>query len=359
MLLFAFKEMHAGGGAEKNLIEVALHFAKAHTVGFLITGGHVDPRMTAAGPVFTLPGRGRLWAAPLDLLFMAGLILRRSVRLVHAHHRYPAFLASMLRRLLGFKLITTVHNRFPDKARGSLWGDRAIAVSDDIAGWITQECGTPPHQVVTIHNGIQSPPLFDAAARQAARKALSASAHVQVLLAVGRLSEQKNFGQLLQALAQLPRQDWVLWLVGDGEQREMLSTKVAALGLADRVKLLGMRGDVPLLMQSADLLVMSSLWEGFPYVVVEALASGLPIVATDVGGIREAVVPGKTGWLVKPGDIQALADTLDLALNASGLRGEMKHQGRERFDAQFTIQTMFSKLNDEFSALLANSRSGA
>jgi glycosyltransferase involved in cell wall biosynthesis len=353
MLLFAFKEMHAGGGAEKNLIEVAQHFAKTQAVGFVISGGYIDPRMAAAGPVFTLPSGGRLWAAPLDLLYLGALIVRRGVRLVHAHHRYPAFLASWLQRVLRFKLITTVHNRFPDKARNSLWGDRAVAVSEDIARWITQDCGTPAQQVVTIHNGIQTPPQFGAQQRQATRQALGAPPGAQVLLAVGRLSEQKNFSQMLQALALLPRQDWVLWLVGEGEQREQLMAQIAQLALGDRVQLLGMRSDVALLMQSADLMVISSLWEGFPYVVVEALANGLPVVASDVGGIREGVIDGQTGWLVKPGDAPALSATLSRALAAGAPREAMKQQGRELFDAKFKIDTMFARLDTEFGALLA------
>ena len=170
MILFAFKEMHFGGGAEKNLIEVALHVAQRHSVGFYIGGGHVDPRMTAAGPVFVMPGRGRFWAAPLDLLHLAWIVLRHRVQLMHAHHRYPAFMATVLRKLLRFKLITTVHNRFPDRAKASLWGDRAIAVSEDIAQWMRVECGTPPALIRTIHNGIADPGVHSEAQRAGLRR---------------------------------------------------------------------------------------------------------------------------------------------------------------------------------------------
>ncbi len=201
MILFAFKEMHFGGGAEKNLIEVALHVAKRQRVGFYIGGGHVDPRMRQAGPVFIMPGAGRFWAAPLDLLHLAWLVLRHGVQLMHAHHRYPAFLANLLRRPLRFKLITTVHNRFPDRAGASQWGDRAIAVSEDIAQWMRQECGTPAAMIRVIHNGIHDPTVHAPEQRALLRQACEVPDEASVICAVGRLSEQKNFAQLFDALA--------------------------------------------------------------------------------------------------------------------------------------------------------------
>ena len=122
MIVFAFKEMHFGGGAEKNLIEVALHVAERHRVGFYFSGGYIDPKVAAAGPVFLMPGGGRAWLAPLDLLHFGWIVLRHRVRLVHSHHRYPAFMASALRKVLPFKLLSTVHNRFPNRAQSQPLG---------------------------------------------------------------------------------------------------------------------------------------------------------------------------------------------------------------------------------------------
>lgn len=351
MILFAFKEMHFGGGAEKNLIEVALHMAERHRVGFYFAGGYIDPRVAAAGPVFLMPGKGRFWAAPLDLMHLVWVVLRHRVRLMHAHHRYPAFLASLLRKLLGFKLVTTVHNRFPDRARASLWGDKAIAVSEDIAQWLRDDCGTPPSLIRVIHNGIAPPPRHGAEEIEALRRSLGVVPGAAVLCSIGRLSEQKNFGLLLRALARLPRGGWILLLVGEGEQQGELQALSASLGLGDRVRFLGRRNDVPLLMQSSDLLVMSSSWEGFPYVVVEALANGLPIVATDVGGVREGVQDGRTGLLVRPGDEAALAAAVSSLVQAPDRRSAFGAAGRALFDASFHAEAMFLALDQEFAAL--------
>ena len=356
MILFAFKHMQFGGGAEKNLIDVALHVARRHNVGFYIAGGYVDPRMATAGPVFTMPGRGRFWLAPLDLVHLAWLVWRRRVGLMHAHHRYPAFMASIVRRFVPLRLITTVHNRFPNRARASLWGDRAIAVSEDIAQWLRDECGTPAEKIRVIHNGIPTPDQYSQGQREALRSECAVPRDTCLLCAVGRLSEQKNFTLLLAALARLQTRSWCLLLVGEGEQREVLEHHAAELEIGDRIRFLGRRSDVPLIMQASDLLVMSSAWEGFPYVIVEALASGLPIVATDVGGVREGVIDGKTGALAPPGDVQALARGIESLIGDPAARATMAENGRTLFRDKFRDESMLHRIDEEIEGAVGLSR---
>lgn len=356
MILFAFKHMQFGGGAEKNLIDVALHVGKRRRVGFYIAGGYVDPRMAAAGPVFTMPGRGRFWLAPLDLLHLVWTIVRHRATLMHAHHRYPAFMASIVRRIVPLRLITTVHNRFPNRARASLWGDRAIAVSEDIAQWLRDECGTPTEKIRVIHNGIPTPDAYSKAQREALRSECAVPRDTCLLCAVGRLSEQKNFTLLLDALSCMQAPAWCLLLVGEGEQRQMLERHAAELGIGDRIRFLGRRSDVPLIMQASDLLVMSSAWEGFPYVIVEALASGLPIVATDVGGVREGVIDGKTGSLAQSGDVQALARGIESLIGDPAARATMAENGRMLFRDKFRDESMLHRIDEEIEAALGLSR---
>lgn len=352
MILFAFKVMHFGGGAEKNLIEVAEHVAQRHPVGFYVAGGDIDPRMLQIGRVFRMPGGGRFWLAPLDLVHLAWVVLRHRIGLMHAHHRYPAFMASVLRVLLPLRLITTVHNRFPNRARASLWGDRAIAVSEDIADWLRSECGTPAPLIRVVHNGIEEPAQYSLEECRALRAQQGVSDQSLVLCAVGRLSEQKNFALLLDALARIRVAEWTLLLVGEGEQRDELQERARSLGLVERVRFLGRRADVPLIFQASDLLVMSSAWEGFPYVVVEALASGLPIVATDVGGVREGVLDGGTGRLVKPGDADALRSAIESLAGDPELRRRMAQAGRELFQTRFRKSAMLRAIDEEIEQAL-------
>lgn len=353
MILFAFKEMHFGGGAEKNLIEVALHVAKRHPVGFYISGGYIDPRMTAAGPVFVMPGQGRFWAAPLDMAHLAWVIVRHRVKLMHAHHRYPAFMASILRKALPFRLMGTVHNRFPDRAKASLWGDRALAVSEDIADWLRNEAGTPSAQIRVVHNGIMDPPRSTPAELLALRDECRLPPAGTVMCAVGRLTAQKNFHLLLEALSLVRDPAWCLLLVGVGEEQPGLVQKAHELGIEDRVRMLGKRTDVPRIMQVADFMVMSSAWEGFPYVVIESLANRLPVVATDVGGVREAVLDDRTGLLVEPGNRVGLAKAIERALGDPAARARWAAEGRSLFEQRFRIDAMFAAIDEEIEALIS------
>jgi glycosyltransferase involved in cell wall biosynthesis len=356
MILFAFKEMHFGGGAEKNLIEVALHVAKRHRVGFYISGGYVDPRIKAAGPVFVMPGGGRFWAAPLDLLHLGWVVLRHRVRLMHAHHRYPAFMASLLRKLIPFRLLGTVHNRFPNRAKASLWGDRALAVSEDIAQWLRNEAGTPEALIRVVHNGIADPARSTPAELQQLLDECGVAEDEVVMCAVGRLAAQKNFSLLFDALALVQHSRWRLLLVGEGEERQALEARARGLGIGGRVRFLGKRNDVPRIMQASAFMVMSSSWEGFPYVVVEALANSLPVVATDVGGVREGVISGVTGMLVEPGNAVALAEAIEAMLVDGASRQQWAAAGRALFEKRFRIEAMLSAIDEEIKALLKPAR---
>ncbi|HDL86640.1 MAG TPA: glycosyltransferase family 1 protein [Candidatus Acetothermia bacterium] len=352
-VLFSYKLCGFGGGAEKNIVDVAEHIARRHRVLFLIAGGYVDPRMSALGKVYYFPSRGRIALFPIDLLYLAYVALREKVDVVHAHHRYPAFLATLLRRVLDIKLLTTVHNHFPDKARISLWGDRAIAVSQGVKDWLVGECGLDPVRIATIYNGIHEPERYPAGQLDALRAELSVPNDVPVLCSVGRLTKQKNYPNLFAALAQMAQSPWMLLLVGDGEDRGALTQIALSLGLDGRIHFLGHRLDVDKIMQISDLFVMSSAWEGFPYVIVEALANTLPIVSTAVGGVAEGVVDGVTGFTVRPGDPEQLAGKIKLLLDDPVLRATLSKNGRELFRVKFQIDAMFAQVDREYEALLS------
>lgn len=347
-ILFANKHPVFGGGAEKNLMDIADFAARDHGVSFLIADGYVDPRMLALGPVYRLPSRGRWPLFAVDLLYVAWLLARHRVDLVHAHHRYPAFLVSLLKPFLGTRLLTTAHNVFPDKAAFSLWGDRVIAVSEAVAEWL-KSSGVDPARIRVIHNGIPPPPDDPGSA---VRTKLGLPPDRPLLLCVGRLTAQKNYPLLLDALGRLLDLDWVCGIVGEGEERERIALRIRSAGLSERVRLVGRSTEVVGLMRSSDLFVMSSAWEGFPYVVVEALACGLPIVATNVGGVRDGVIDGVTGYLVSPGSAEELADGIRRLLHSPETRRSFSSNGKRLFDDRFRIDAMLERTAAEYRALL-------
>jgi len=143
-----------------------------------------------------------------------------------------------------------------------------------------------------------------------------------------------------------------LVLVGDGPQRGEVEAAVARAGLDARVHLLGLRRDVPELLRAFDAFVLASRWEGLPRVFPQAMAAGLPIVATRVDGAPDAVTPGENGWLVDVGDVAALAGRMaDLAADPAAAR-RMGEAGRARV-GEFSARRMVDELAALYSQLAA------
>jgi glycosyltransferase involved in cell wall biosynthesis len=146
------------------------------------------------------------------------------------------------------------------------------------------------------------------------KKELGIGPGTYIWISVGRLTRQKGLVYLLEAFSRLHQNngDSVLLIVGDGEDREMLNKRARDLGINDRVIFAGARQDTFALMGISDAFVLSSLWEGGPLVILEAMAAGLPVVSTKVGDAPFMVQQGRTGTLVDPGDVRQLADAMAL-----------------------------------------------
>ena len=164
----------------------------------------------------------------------------------------------------------------------------------------------------------------------------------ETILYVGRLRTRKAVAVLLEAFAKITarRSGVILDLVGSGEQEPALRRATAALGLGDRVRFRGAlpRRAVAELYHSAGIFCLPSIYEGFPVAILEAMSAGLPVVATDVAGIPEAVENGVTGYVVPPENVDALARRLQELLENEALRGGMGEAGRRRFENAFSIE---------------------
>jgi glycosyltransferase involved in cell wall biosynthesis len=235
--------------------------------------------------------------------------------------------------------------------RWHLWLDRmtarlstgAVCVSEGVRRFSRDLGGWPDDRLTVIPNGIDVA-LFDFdAVDPVPRDSLEIPPGSFLVLYVGRLHVQKGLPILLDAFEQVidsrPDHDCHLALAGDGPERDRLQNRVEGTSrLRGRVHLLGPRSDVPALLKAADLLVLPSIWEGMPNAVLEAMASRRAVVATRVEGSEDLVEPGKTGWLVPPGDPDALARAL---LDAASDRVRLRHfgeLGRARVESKFTIE---------------------
>lgn len=199
-------------------------------------------------------------------------------------------------------------------------------------------------RVRVIWNGIEVERFVgQAGPGEQVRAALHVPPAAFVLTTICRLFRPRDFPTLLHAFRQvqdsLPRAH--LWIVGDGPLRSEVERLVAALHLQDHVDLLGMRRDVPAILGATNVLVLSSRgWEGLPLTVLEAMASSVPVVASDVGGTREAVLHGETGWLFPPGDADALAQHVLAVANDPAQARLMGQRGLARVRELFTVQRM-------------------
>ncbi len=268
--------------------------------------------------------------------------------LAHAHMIHAVLLARVARPFARVPvLVSTAHNL----TEGARWRELAYRWTDRLGDLTTNVCqaavdryvrvgAAPAGRIVRMPNGIELGAFGpDAAVRERLRGELGLSAERFAWLAVGRLEEQKDVPNLLAAAEGLSDAAVTL-LVGEGPLRAELEARRDALGLdADRVRFLGPRSDVADLLRAVDGYVMSSAWEGLPLVLLEAAASGLPIVATRVGGNDEIVEDGVSGRLVPPGDPGALAAAMnDTMAMAAERRAAWGRAGRARIEREFDIE---------------------
>jgi glycosyltransferase involved in cell wall biosynthesis len=168
---------------------------------------------------------------------------------------------------------------------------------------------------------------------------------------VGRLADGKGHDVLLDAAESVCDGGVSVCIVGDGPLYDSLEGEISKRGLTDNVFLTGYRDDVPRILAASDVLVLPSFREGTPRVITEAMASGLPVVATDIAGIPEQVADGESGYLIPTGDAEALAERLETLLSDLGLRERMGECGQKRAE-QFSVNMMLGDLDELYQDLL-------
>ncbi|MBB6733059.1 glycosyltransferase [Cohnella zeiphila] len=205
---------------------------------------------------------------------------------------------------------------------------------------------SPKHKIVLMPNGISLKGFGRNPSEGGRLRAELGIGDAFVWLAVGRFVEAKDYPNLIRAWAQVLRVNagGVLLIVGDGGEREATMRLADSIGVGAQVRFLGIRRDIPRLMGACDAFVLSSRYEGMPMVLLEASASGLPIVATDVGGNREVVRDGISGFLSGPGDPDLLArKMLSMMVLKPEERAEMGERGRQFAMAHYEMDAIVSK----------------
>jgi len=245
--------------------------------------------------------------------------------LLHVHHVWPAAdrYLSWLARAAGVPhMVVTEHITGESHSRGQRalkrgerrHADAITAVTGAIVETLVRDYGIERSRVAVIPNGADPPdPEHEEPEARRWREKFLATPLKPLWVVAGRLEEQKGHDVLFAALARLVKNgmDFTLAVAGDGSRRSWLESQSLSLGLAPRVQFVGQLEDVGGLLSAADAVLLPSRWEGLPLVLLEAMARARPIVASAVGGVRDAIEDGVHGTLVPPGDEDALADALE------------------------------------------------
>lgn len=296
------------------------------------------------------------------------LLSAERIGLVHAHLTYASIWGALACRIAGLPCVATLHvppSGAPSRSRQGLkeslmvraldrWATRVIAVSGSArAAWVRRG-GLDPAKLVVVGNGIEVGAFAGRGAREAMRHELGIGPDAPLVTTVSVLRSGKGVEVLLEALPAVldahPRAR--LLVAGDGPLREPLGARAAALGLGgpgDRVIWAGFRRDVPALLAASDLFVLPSLADAYPTALMEAMAAGLPVVATRTGGIPEIVDAPATGRLVPPGDAAALAREISGLLGRPGERQALGRAARERARERFSTQAWVERLEEVYA----------
>jgi glycosyltransferase involved in cell wall biosynthesis len=336
------------GGAQTYVASLLPGLAQEFDVAVAAHGtGWLAERAAEAGVRYVSLQHVRRPIDPLEDLRGLAELVRLLVRLrpdvVHANSSKAGILGRIAATLTGVPVrIFTVHGWAfrayePPLSTGYLWADRAmrrittrticVAQTELASGIEARTCD--PARSVVIPNAV----ALDRGQRRHPER-LDGPATV---LAVGRFRAPKDFLTLVRAAALVPAGTVRVLVAGDGPDRPQLEAEIDRLGLAGTIELLGERGDVPELLAAADVFVLPSRSEGMPLSVLEAMAAGLPVVASRVGGVPELVRDGVTGTLVAPADPEALAAALSALAADAGARARFGAAGRARAEAEFGL----------------------
>jgi glycosyltransferase involved in cell wall biosynthesis len=357
-------ESSGPGGAENMVLSLATGLTDLGHQPVIVTdkAGWMTERAEAAGVPVWVETQHRFRELPWALR-LARRMRRERIDIFHSHEFSMNVFGGGAAWLARVPHVVTIHGRryvsdAPRRVRAyrlmRRMGVPIVAVSDDLRDYLAEGFGLQRENLERVHNGIAlpTPPPAESEQRrelrQNARAALGLPAFGPLLVCVGNLYPVKDHASLLRVLPMLPEAH--LAIAGRGDEEDNLRTLAAELGVTERLHLLGLRDDIGTILASADVFVQPSRSEGLPLAVLEAMGHELPVVATAVGGIPEAIEDQKSGLLVAPGDSQALADALKQILDFPERAASLACGGRARAEAEFSVGTMVERYVELYKA---------
>lgn len=270
------------------------------------------------------------------------------IDILHVQAGYLLLYVFLPAKLAGVKIVYTEHAKHSIQTKPVVkyavkllapFLDSITTVSSDLKSFFIEYLGISPSRVVTVPNGVD---VTRFSVDGPSVRGNHIPDGVTVIGSVARMSEAKDHGNLLRAYAVVreKHEDVVLALVGDGETREEVEDLISEYGLEDSVLMLGRQDDVPAFLRAMDLFVLPSKREGAPISVLEAMSCGVPVVATDVGGVSEILTDGEDGRIVPSQDHDALAEAMLWMLEHPEKRAALGARGPEVVAARFSDSAM-------------------
>jgi glycosyltransferase involved in cell wall biosynthesis len=291
------------------------------------------------------------------------LFAEERIDVIHAH-QYTPFAYAVATRAFGCRppVLFTEHGRFyPDypnfkrKVFNRLLPDRRdrfIAVGESVRQALIRNEGLPPRRVEIVYNGVDLSAFDHDQSRDDVRHELGVASDTFLVVQVARLDTIKDHTTAVRAIAAAVEQCPAirLMIVGDGPERDVIVETIKALGLEKNVTMLGLRHDVSRILSAADAFLLTSLSEGIPVTIIEAMAAGVPVVSTNVGGVPELLEDGVSGLLVPVGDATGVANALTRLEADRDLRERLSRAARERAETCFSEPQMI----EAYAALYAS-----
>lgn len=352
------------GGAEKLVYDMVCHTDATKidvSVCCIQDRGILADNLRERGiPVFTYQRKDGLdWSL---VRWLKLLVKNKKIVCIHAHQYSPMFYSVLaVAGLMHVRVIYTEHGRlFPDTLNWkrfiinpllALGIQHIVSIAESTKQAMVRFDNFPPRKIKVIHNGVQLTAPQAQANLSAKRRSFGLEEHDLIVGTAARLEDIKNLPMMLRALKRVLKNkaNVQLLIAGHGPKEQALKTLAEELGIVKNVVFLGLRFDLAEIYPIFDVFLLSSLTEGISITLLEAMAQGLPVVATDVGGNNEVVDNGQTGFLVKSDDDAEMAEKILFLLNSPAYATQMGVKGKARVTGNFSFQNMLNKYNDLYN----------
>lgn len=355
------------GGAEEVIVNYARAYDKSNYnfyVCIITDGDHMIDKLKKTGvTVFVLKKTKRMDLKTLKEI--RSIIKTNKIDILHMHNPPAQNYALIPSLFSSIKIrLRTEHNIFYKNRVMKFYGlvnyfltifqDVVIACSKKVHDSQINDYKLPKSKVTTIENGIDGSVFETTVSDDYLEKEFAIKRKKYLSITVGNLIEQKGHAFLIEAAEKIvkERQDILFLIVGDGKLREKLAAMIKEKGLEEYVCLTGKRPDIPELLSMSDIFLLSSLWEGLPIVLLEAMAAKTAIIATDVGGNAEVVKDGQTGMLIPATNAPIMAEKVLQLIDNIELKNQLSENAYHLFLEKYSVSTMMQKTEDLYTTLI-------